>query len=88
MEIWQELATGERDDERLALSLWPKRVINRCCEDVELARVHELDRFFWFTDRDRSPRCRLEPEVEIRNEVKFRTSPAVKAALKSLGGNP
>lgn len=82
-EIWQELASGERDDERLALALWPERVINCCCEDIELARVHELDGYFWLTDRDGAPCRRLEPDVEIRNEVKFRTSPAVKAALTS-----
>jgi hypothetical protein len=65
------LEAGRRDAARLALALWPVRVIDRCLENPELAAAHDLLRFFWVEERGRWRR-RREQAVEVAQEIERR----------------
>src|SRR5262249_55486049 len=71
-EVWQEIERGERDDLALALALWPDRVVNRCAEDMALAEVHGLRKFFWVQYPAEAWRRRLSIEEEVSNEIEWR----------------
>ena len=45
--FWSELARDDHDHLRLALALWPGRVVEKCAADVELAAQHDVRRFLW-----------------------------------------
>ncbi len=80
---WDALCDGEYDWAHLAMHLWPERVVPKCAEDRSLAIAHGLEDVFWVeTDGKWKPRSR--PTRSIDELVRERTSPAVKAALKSL----
>jgi hypothetical protein len=63
------LTAGHHDDAALALSLWPQRVIDKSLSDPELAQVHELRRYFWVPRVDGSWRRRVDPMLEVADEV-------------------
>jgi hypothetical protein len=92
-ELWRRLSDGELDDQPLALSLWPERVVDRSTEDRNLADLHELTRYLWYHELDGDWRRRKSPQQEVTDEVARRHNPTVKAALQSLldagkpGGN-
>lgn len=65
------LEGGRRDHAPLALALWPDRVIDRCLENVELAALHDLRRFFWMEEQD-GWRRRRESAVEVVQEIERR----------------
>src|ERR1019366_1944653 len=44
---WEELAGGKYDWARLAMHLWPERVIPKCVTDRSLAIAHGLEDVFW-----------------------------------------
>ena len=87
-ECWDELVAGNYDWAHLAMHLWPERVVPKCVSDASLAIAHELEDTFW----QRDDRDRLQPKPKpaggwqpfIDELVQQRSSPAVKAALKSL----
>lgn len=87
-ECWEQLVSGEYDWAHLAMHLWPERVVPKCVNDASLAIAHGIEQIFW----DRDDRERIQPKAKpeggwqsvIDQLVKERTSPAVKAALKSL----
>jgi hypothetical protein len=87
-ECWDELVAGNYDWAHLAMHLWPERVVPKCVEDASLAIAHGLEETFW----QRDDRDRLQPRPKpaggwqpvIDELVQQRSSPAVKAALKSL----
>ena len=88
-DVWQALAAGERDDQPLALALWPDRVVDKCASDVALAQKHDLARFLWYEDPwSKAWRRREPPEAEVNSEITHRHKPAVKAALESLLSAP
>jgi hypothetical protein len=78
------LSDGELDDQPLALSLWPERVVDRCTEDRNLADCHDLTRYFWYHEPSGDWRRRKLPQQEVADEVARRHNPTVKAALQSL----
>lgn len=86
--VWDKLVIGDYDWAHIAMHLWPERVVPKCVADASLAIAHGLEDVFWEQDdRDRfqpleEPEGGWEPV--ITELVEQRTSPAVKAALKSL----
>ncbi len=81
---WKELCNGEVDWSRLAIRFWPERVIPMCAKDRSLAISHGLEDVFWIEGTDGKWTARKMPTKSVDELVKERTSPAVKAALKSL----
>jgi hypothetical protein len=81
---WASLCEGKYDWAHLAMHLWPERVVPKCAKDRSLAIAHGLEDVFWFEGSDSKWTPRKTPTRSIDELVRERTSPAVKAALKSL----
>ena len=81
---WDKLVAGDYDWSHLAMHLWPERVVPKCAEDRSLAIAHGLEEVFWLEDADGKWKQRQVPGRSVEELVRERTSPAVKAALKSL----
>ncbi len=81
---WDALCAGEYDWAHLAMHLWPERVVPKCATDRSLAIAHGLEPTFWVEGADKKWKPREAPLQPIDDLVRERTSPAVKAALKSL----
>jgi hypothetical protein len=67
---WESLAKGDFDWARLAMNLWPERVIPKCAKERHLALAHDLEASLQATS--------------VEELVRVGTSPAVKDALQSL----
>ena len=63
---------------------WPERVVPKCATDRSLAIAHGLEDVFWVEGADGKWKPRPTPITPVEELVRERTSPAVKAALKSL----
>jgi hypothetical protein len=81
---WDALCEGEYDWAHLAMHLWPERAVPKCAKDRSLAIAHGLEDVFWVEGTDGKWTTRKTPTKSVDELVKERTSPAVKAALKSL----
>jgi hypothetical protein len=81
---WDELVAGKYDWAHIAMHLWPERVIPKCAQDRSVAISHGLEGTFWFEGEDGKWKPYEKPQKPIADLVRERTSPAVKAALKSL----
>ena len=81
---WQELQAGKYDWSHIAMHLWPERVVPKCASDRSLAIAHGLEEDFWFEDANGKWKPLISPARPIEKLVDERSSPAVKAALKSL----
>ena len=81
---WDKLVAADYDWSHLAMHLWPERVVPKCADDRSLAIAHGLENVFWFEDADGKWKKRQVPVRPVEELVRERTSPAVKAALKSL----
>lgn len=81
---WEALCAGEYDWAHLAMHLWPERIIPKCSSDRSLAIAHGLEDIFWIEGQDAKWKPRPIPAQPVEDLVRERTSPAVKAALKSL----
>jgi hypothetical protein len=66
------------------MHFWPERVVPKCAKDRSLAIAHGLEDVFWIEGADGKWTARKAPTRSIDELVRERTSPAVKAALKSL----
>ncbi len=66
---WQALAHGGRDEQPLALLLWPERVVDKCAGEVALAAQHNLRRYFWYRPPGGNWRRRNPQAQEIRAEI-------------------
>jgi hypothetical protein len=82
--IWTELAAGKHDWAHLAMHLWPERVVPKCVTDRSLAIAHGLEDVFWVEGSAGKWTARKTPTRAIEELIRERSSPAVKAALKSL----
>ncbi|MEP7307496.1 MAG: hypothetical protein ABJA98_18485 [Acidobacteriota bacterium] len=85
---WDELAAGKYDWAHLAMRLWPERVVPRCATDRSLAIAHDVEDVFWVEGADGKWKARATPVRPVDELVRERSSPAVKAALKSLVDAP
>jgi len=83
-EAWDGLCTGEYDWAHLAMHLWPARVVPKCATDRSIAIAHDLENEFWAEGSDGKWKPRTTPLKSVEQLVRERSSPAVKAALKSL----
>jgi hypothetical protein len=81
---WDALADGKYDWAHLAMHLWPERVVPKCAQDRSLAIAHRLESVFWVEGANGKWSARKTPTKSVDELVQERTSPAVKAALKSL----
>jgi hypothetical protein len=81
---WDELTIGTYDWAHLAMHLWPERVVPKCALDRSLAIAHGLEAVFWIEGNDGKWGRRSQPTRSVEEIVNERTSPAVKAGLKSL----
>ncbi|MEA2600642.1 MAG: hypothetical protein QOF89_1634 [Acidobacteriota bacterium] len=81
---WDELAAGKYDWAHLAMHLWPERVVPKCATDRSLAIAHGIEDVFWVEGTNGRWMARPTPVRSIEELVRERSSPAVKAALKSL----
>jgi hypothetical protein len=81
---WDAMCAGDYDWSHLAMHLWPERIILKCATDRSLAVAHGLENVFWVEGSDGKWTARKTPTRTIEELVRERTSPAVKAALKSL----
>jgi hypothetical protein len=81
---WDVLCEGKYDWAHLAMHLWPERVVPKCATDRSLAIAHGLEDVFWVERNDGKWIAREKPTHSVEDLVRERTSPAVKAALKSL----
>ncbi len=81
---WDELVAGKYDWAHLAMHLWPERVVPKCATDRSLAIAHGLEDEFWVEGADGKWKARTTPKRPVEELVRERSSPAVKAALKSL----
>jgi hypothetical protein len=81
---WDELAAGKYDWARLAMHLWPERVVPRCTKDRSLSIAHALENVFWMEGDDGKWVARPSPLRSVDEIVRERSSIAVKAALKNL----
>jgi len=83
---WGKLAKGEYDWAKLAMHLWPERVILKCAEDRSIAIAHGLEEVFWCQDdpNDDKWHPRGRPTIPIDGLVAERQNPAVAAALHHL----
>lgn len=81
---WDALCEGTYDWAHLAMHLWPERVVPKCATDRSLAIAHGLEDLFWIEGSDGKWTARKTPTRAIDDLVRERTSPAVKAALRSL----
>jgi hypothetical protein len=81
---WDELADGKYDWAHVAMHLWPERVVAKCAIDRSLAIAHGLESEFWIESVDGKWKPRPNPLKSADELVGALSSPAVKAALKSL----
>jgi hypothetical protein len=81
---WDALCEGKYDWAHLAMHLWPERAVPKCAKDRSLAIAHGLEDVFWLEGSDGKWTARKTPTRSIDEIVREQTSPAVKAALKSL----
>lgn len=81
---WDALCDEKYDWAHLAMHLWPERVVPKCAKDRSLAIAHGLEEVFWIEGADGKWTARKASTKSVDELVKERTSPAVKAALKSL----
>jgi hypothetical protein len=81
---WDKLGAGKYDWAHLAMHLWPERVVPKCATDRSLAIAHGLENEFWIEGSDGKWKPRTKPLKSIDELVRQRSSPAVKAALKSV----
>ena len=81
---WDALCAEEYDWAHLAMHLWPERVVPKCATDPSVAMAHGLEETFWEEDEDGKWQPRQFPLRPVEELVRERSSPAVKAALRSL----
>jgi hypothetical protein len=81
---WEELAVGKYDWAHVAMHLWPERVIPKCAADRSVAIAHGLEDVFWVEGVDGKWKPSATPARPVDELVDERSSPAVKAALKSI----
>jgi hypothetical protein len=78
---WAELDAGKYDWAKLAMHLWPERVVPKCADDRSLAIAHGLEDVFWVEDEDGKWQPREKPTVTPEGLIQQRTSTAIKDAL-------
>lgn len=81
---WDALCEGKYDWAHLAMHLWPERVVPKCATDRSLAIAHGIEDVFWVEGAGGKWKARTTPVRSVDELVRERSSPAVKAALKSL----
>lgn len=85
---WDDLCSAKYDWSRLAMHLWPERVVPLCAKDRSIAIAHGLERVFWFEETAGRWRAKNVSRDEIDEIIREHSSPAVKQALNDLMNAP
>jgi hypothetical protein len=85
---WDKLVHRDYDWARLAMHLWPERVVPKCQTDRSLAIAHGLEDTFWLEDSSGTWRQREVAEATIQQLIADRSSATVKDALEDLVAAP
>ena len=67
------LSAGDLDWARLAMFLWPERVIPKCAADRSLAAVHGLEATFWIEGSDGKWQRRETPTQPVADLIQQRS---------------
>ena len=81
---WSELCRGEFDWSRIAMRLWPERVVTKCTEDRSLAIAHGLEEEFWEQQPDGKWKAKNRPPAEVSEFIQLRSSSMVRDSLEKL----
>lgn len=81
---WDALREDNCYRARLAMRLWPERIVPKCMNDLSLAIAHGLEDVLWIEGSSGKWGSRKTPARSVGELVGERTSPAVESALKSL----
>jgi hypothetical protein len=84
---WEKLTKGDYDWAHIAMHLWPERVAPKCRIDRSLAIAHGLEDAFWVEVAGKW-QARADTDAPLAAAIAERSSPAVKAALRSLESAP
>ena len=60
---WDRYAPANYDWARMAMRLWPERVVPKCASDRSLAIAHGLEDAFWIEGKDGNWKPRETPDV-------------------------
>jgi hypothetical protein len=77
---WMRLCEGEYDWSRIAMHIWPERVVPKCAEDRSFAIAHDLEEILWSRDGRDQWHPRQDPVIPIEELIAARASVAVVAA--------
>lgn len=83
-QAWEALASGQLDEQPLALRLWAARVVSKARTDLPLAQHQGMERYFWCQEPGGGWRSCRSPQEEMSRAIQSRTSTTVKAALREL----
>lgn len=83
-ENWRSLCEGKYDWSRLAMRLWPGRVLEKCATERSLAIAHGLEETFWEPLEDGKWKKRKVGAADLKQLLAERTSDAVRDALERL----
>jgi hypothetical protein len=84
LDQWQKLKSGDYDWARIAMHLWPERVVPKCANDRSLAIAHGLEEEFWEEQPDGKWTAKGRSVADVAALIEKRSSKAVKAALDRL----
>lgn len=87
-QAWEALASGQLDEQPLALRLWAARVVSKARTDLSLAQRQGIERYFWCQEPEGGWRSCSSPHQEMSRAIQSRTSTTVKAALRDLLSAP
>jgi hypothetical protein len=85
---WDKLQAGAYDWSRLAMRLWPERVVPKCRTDRSLAIAHGLEDALWSQDAEGTWEPRPMPLVPVDVLVAQRGSATIEDALAGLAAAP
>ncbi|MDR3485708.1 MAG: BREX-1 system adenine-specific DNA-methyltransferase PglX [Bradyrhizobium sp.] len=81
---WQKLKNGDYDWARIAMHLWPERVVPKCATDRSLAIAHGLEEEFWEEQPDGKWTAKRRSVTDVTALIDARSSNVVKAALDRI----
>ena len=82
---WDALCRGDHDWSRLAMHLWPERVVPKCAIDRSLAITHDIEHLLWAEDSETNKWQQAEDsQKSVLRLMAQRSSPALKSCLDEL----
>lgn len=82
-DCWQKLSKGDYDWARIAMYLWPERVVRKCAVDRSFAIAHGLEERFW-QQSDGKWKAKTVSAAEVSALIQERSSNVVRSSLEKL----